>query len=127
VRLPEQTEGITVQLRRSLREAMRARDMVAVSALRSALAAIANAEAVPVSEGATPTSSPHFAAAAAGLGAAEAQRRELTEAEAGQIVQTEIAERLAAAAGYERGGHAEQAGQLRREAQALADITEGRR
>jgi hypothetical protein len=81
VHLPDQTEGITARLRRALREAMRARGMVAVSALRSALAAIANAEAVPVRDGGAPSSSsPHVAAAAASPGAAEAQRRDLTEA-----------------------------------------------
>jgi hypothetical protein len=97
--------------------------MVAVAALRSALAAIANAEAVPAGGGGrTPTTSPHVAGAAAGLGAGEAQRQRLTAAEIGQIVESEIGERQEAAADYERGGHAEQAARLRREAQALRDV-----
>jgi uncharacterized protein len=97
--------------------------MVAAAALRSALGAIANAEAVPVDRSATePTTSQHVAGAAAGLGAAEARRRGLTGAEVDQIVDAEIAERMAAAADYEGRGYAEQARRLRREARVLADI-----
>jgi hypothetical protein len=82
-----------------------------------------NAEAIPVSQaGPTATTSPHFAGAAAGVGAAEAQRRHRTEAQMHEIIDAEIAERLTAAAGYERGGHAEQGGRLRREAQVLRNV-----
>lgn len=102
--------------------------MVAASALRSALAAIANAEAVPADQSAAaPTTSQHVAGAAAGLGAGEARRRDLTDAEVGQIAGAEIAERMAAAADYESRGHAEQARRLRREARVLADIAGLRR
>jgi hypothetical protein len=87
------------------------------------LAAIGNAEAIPVSQtSATATSSPHFAGAAAGLGAAEAQRRVLTEGQIREIIDAEIAERLTAATGYESAGHTEQGGRLRREAQVLSDV-----
>jgi uncharacterized protein len=105
-----------------LRAALRSRDMVAAAALRSALGAIANAEAVLVDPSVAPTTSQHVAGAAAGLGAAEAQRRGLTGAEVDQIVDAEIAERMAAAADYEGRGYAEQARRLRREARVLADI-----
>jgi uncharacterized protein YqeY len=102
---------------------MRSRDVPAASALRSALAAISNAEAIPVSQsGTTATSSPHFAGAAAGLGAAEAERRVLTEAQIREIIDAEISERLSAATGYESAGHAEQGSRLRREAQVLDDV-----
>lgn len=114
------------RLRDALRAALRARDTVAASALRSALAAIANAEAVPLSEAAaTPTSSPHFAGAAAGLGAGEARRLNLSDEELAQIVQAEIDERLAAAADYERSGHADRADRLRGEAHALEGVCPG--
>ena len=94
--------------------------MVAASALRSALGAIGNAEAVrPGPEPATAAGSEHFAGAVAGLGAGEAERRGLGEAEVAGIVRTEIAERLAAAGEYERGGYAGRAGRLRREAAVL--------
>ncbi len=99
--------------------------MAAASALRTALSAIANAEAIPVSEGVThATTSPHFAGTAAGLGAAEAGRRSLTDDEVGQIVQAEVDERLTAAAEYESSGHADRADRLRREAQALAGVAQ---
>ncbi len=114
-------DDIRQRLRGALRAAMRSRDVRAASALRSALAAIDNAEAIPVSETrTTATTSPHFAGAAAGLGAAEAQRRSLTGRQICEVVEAEIAERVAAAANYE-GGHPEQASRLRREAQVLSD------
>jgi uncharacterized protein YqeY len=70
------------------------------------------------------TSSPHIAAAAAGLGAAEAARRQLSPAQVAAIVQAEIDERLDAAARYESAGHADRAARLRAQAQALAAAAE---
>jgi hypothetical protein len=57
----------------------------------------------------------------AGLGAAEAQRRHLTEADITAIVRAEAAERDAAASQYERAGHAGQAAGLRHGTRALLD------
>jgi len=57
-------------LRRGLLVAMRSRDATAVSALRSAIAALDNAEVVAV-ETSVGTSSEHLAGAVAGLGAAD--------------------------------------------------------
>jgi len=54
-----------------------------------------------------------------GLGAAEAQRRHLSEAEIEEIVRTEVAERQTAAQTYEQTGHPDQAERLRQEAQVL--------
>ena len=105
-------------LQAALTGALRRWDKVAASALRSGLSALANAEAVsPVPLAGT--SSPHIAGAAAGLGAAEAPRRTLSPAEVEQVIAAEISERLAAADGYDQAGHAERAGQLRREADVL--------
>ena len=131
------------RLQLALTAALGARDMVAVAALRSALAAISNAEAVPppavaaagdsgsaapVTSTGGPSSggagSPHVAAAAAGLGAAEAERRRLSPAQVADIVQAEIGERLDAAARYESAGHADRATRLRAQAQALAAAAE---
>ena len=112
-------EAIGDRLRQALRDAMRARDSVAVSALRSALAALDNAGAVPPGPAPAAASGPHFAGAAAGLGAGEVPRRGLAAGEAEQIVRAEIAEREAAAAGYEGAGHGEQARRLRQEARIL--------
>lgn len=66
-------DGTTRQrLQLALRAALKARDTVATSALRSALAAIDNASAVPArpSPG-VGTGSVHIAGAASGLGASE--------------------------------------------------------
>jgi hypothetical protein len=109
-------------LEAALRAALRARDQVARSALRSALAAIDNATAVPRDQAAAPADSPHVAGAVAGLGAAEAGRRRLAEADLEAIVRAEIAERLAAAAGYDQAGQPEAAGRLRAEADVLRRV-----
>jgi uncharacterized protein len=120
------------RLQLALREALKARDAVAVSALRSALAAIDNAGAVPGPASCGPasgdpapaarTDGPHFAGAAAGLGAGEAERRRLTEADIEQIVCAEVAERQAAVQDYDRAGHPDQAERLRHEARILLSI-----
>lgn len=100
-----------------------------MSALRSALGAIGNAEAVdpgtagPGRPGAS--GSIHFAGAAAGLGAAEAERRHLAEADVAAIVRAEAAEREAAASQYERSGNAGRAAELRRGTRALLDALDG--
>ena len=121
----DQPDGdVRASLRRALGAALRARDPVAASALRSALGALGNAEAVPSPQ--TPASSVgsrYIAGAGAGLGAGEAQRRRLSESEAAAIVRAEIAERLAAASDYERSGRTDRAGRLRREAQVLTSAS----
>ena len=109
------------RLRDALPAAMKARDRVAVAALRSALAAIDNAEAVD----GTPTNGMAIERSPVGVGAAELPRRELTAEQVEQIVRAELAEREDAALGYERGGQTDRAAQLRAEiavlAQALGD------
>jgi uncharacterized protein YqeY len=100
-------------LRRDLAAAMRARDAVAVSALRTALAAIENAEAV------RPGPSP-VAGSVLGLGAGDVPRRDLTAGDVDRIVRAEKAELLAAAGEYERRGQAARAERLRAEAEVLA-------
>lgn len=74
--------------------AMRARDAVTVSALRSALAALGNAEAVP--SGDRPRAGA-MEEAALGVGAADVPRRELSEDEVRAVVEQEVAERVQAA------------------------------
>ena len=60
-----------------------------------------------------------------GLGAAEAERRALSGTEIAAIVQAEVAERLAAAAGYHEAGHSARAGRLHREAAVLRAVLGG--
>jgi uncharacterized protein YqeY len=113
-------DDVRARLRRALGAALRARDQVAASALRSTLGALGNAEAIPPPQKpASSVGSTYIAGAAAGLGAGEAPRRRLSEPEATAILRAEIAERLAAAADYERSGRSDRAGRLRREAQVL--------
>jgi uncharacterized protein len=113
------------RLQVALKAALKERDAAAVSALRSALAAIGNAEALPAPPAESGRAGQYVAGSVAGLGAAEASRRHLTEAEIAAIVRTEIADRHAAAAGYEQAGHADRVDRLRREADALAALVSG--
>ena len=107
-------------MRRALGDALKARDAGTVSALRSAMSAIGNAEAVEPGPGRPAgTGSAHFAGAVAGLGAGEAERRRLTEADVAAIVRQEAAERHAAAGEYERAGYAAEAARLRQGTRAL--------
>jgi uncharacterized protein len=118
---------ITARLRAALSQALSSRDAVAVAVIRSALGAISNAEAVPPPAGARATaSSEHVAGAVAGLGAAEAERRQLTEAEVAVIVAAEIADRRAAADHYVRLRRGDQAERLRREADVLTGLLDER-
>jgi uncharacterized protein YqeY len=115
--------GIRARLRRALAEALRARDTIAVSALRSALGAIGNAEAVePGAVAPAGSAGPHVAGAVSGLGAAEVPRRSLSPAQIERIVRAEAAEREDAARGYEQAGQADRAGRLRREARLLLAV-----
>ncbi|MFJ2833122.1 hypothetical protein ACIPC1_37205 [Streptomyces sp. NPDC087263] len=96
---------------------MRARDKAAVSALRATLAALDNAEAVPVGEaelrGVALEQSP------VGVGTTEAARRELSESDVVAVVRAEAAERLEVAAQLTAPAHADHAARLRAEAAVL--------
>ncbi|NNH72726.1 hypothetical protein HLB23_23155 [Nocardia uniformis] len=103
------------RMRTALSAAIKARDRRAASALRSALAAIDNAESVDV----TDTRAGAIEASAVGPGAAEVTRRDLTETDIERIVRAEIDERHSAATDYERAGYPDRAADLRAEADAL--------
>jgi uncharacterized protein len=105
------------RLRDALPVALKARDRVAVAALRSTLAALDNAEAVAGPASAGPLS---IERSAVGVGAAEVARRELTGADVEEIVRAEVAEREAAASDYDRAGRTDRAEQLRAEVRVLA-------
>jgi uncharacterized protein YqeY len=113
-------------MRDALPEAMRARDRAAVSALRATLAALDNAEAVPLDE--MDETAPRAAALEAspvGAGATEAARRELSEEEMVDVVRAEAAERLEAAAHLTAPAHADRAERLRTEAAVLLRFLDG--
>jgi uncharacterized protein len=114
--------SLTTRLRTALTEAMSSRDVTAAAAIRSALGAIGNAEAIAGPAQPARTSSQYVAGAVSGLGRAEATRKQLSGPEISGIVAAEIAEREAAAAQFDILGHAGQAERLRREALVLAEI-----
>ncbi|MGW5353962.1 hypothetical protein ACWERV_26010 [Streptomyces sp. NPDC004031] len=108
---PAAPDTLQQRLRAALPAAMRARDKATLALLRSTLAAIENAEAVDLPD--APRGSLAIEQTPVGAGAAEAARRELTEADVEGIVRAELAEREAAAEAYDRAGQAAQAEQLR--------------
>jgi uncharacterized protein YqeY len=109
----------------ALRDAMKARDKVAVGALRSVLGEIGNAEAVPV-DGSSPSNSDAeetpFAGSVEGLGGGEADRRELTDADVISIVQSAMAERLTASEEYRTLGRDDAADVLDAEVAVLRSV-----
>jgi uncharacterized protein len=118
---PGNAGSLRERLRGALPRAMKARDAVAVAALRSTLAAIDNAEAVDPARAPAPGAGQvEVAGAVVGLGAGEVERRSLTEAQMEEIVRTEVADRRAAAHDYQRRGRHEQAERLRGEAEVLS-------
>lgn len=106
------------RLKVELTAAMRSKDRAAVAALRSALGAIDNAEAVPAPPPPGPGETP-IAGAVAGVGATEAARRRLTESDIAGIVEAEIADLRAGADDYDRLGRPDRAAELRAGADAL--------
>ena len=115
--------SLRVRMRQALPEAMRARDKVAVSALRTTLAVLDNAEAVPVEE--TVTHGLALEQSPVGVGATEAARRELSEQHVAEIVRAKATERLHAAAQLPAHAHADRAARLRAEAAVLLRFLDG--
>jgi uncharacterized protein YqeY len=108
-----------------LRDAMKRRDRIAMAVLRSALAAIDNAEAPPGGDVASSmVVSEHVAASAEGLGAAEVARLVLTERDMLGIVAGEARDREHAAIEYDDLGQRERAERLRAEAAVLRSIVD---
>ena len=103
----------------ALTEAMRARDKVAVSALRSALSAVANAEAVAID---TMPRAGAVESAAVGAGAADAPRRRLTEADVRLIVGAEVAEHDRSAAHLRDAGRPDDADRVAAQAAVLREL-----
>jgi len=107
-------------LRRDLAMAMKARQPDAVAALRAAIAAIDNAEAVPAPEARQAATSSHIAGARAGLGAAEAARRDLSDSDQRAILRDKITGYTAEADRYEALGQPDAAARLRTQARLLS-------
>jgi uncharacterized protein len=109
------------RLRAALLTARKDRDTARVSALRSALSAIDNAE-TPDGARVDAPSSGTIAGGVVGLGAAEVARRQLSDTQIRELVRAEVDERLSAAGEFSAGGHDERAAMLRTEAAALTDL-----
>ena len=107
------------RLRHDLTLALKARDAVAVAALRSAIAVIENAEAVESESSSREMGSGHIAGATAGVGSSDVARRELSDADMAAIVNAQVEERLQAADQYEQLGRWDAAHRLKREAALL--------
>jgi uncharacterized protein YqeY len=112
-------------IRDALQVAMKDRDRVATAALRSALAAIDNAEAVDASL-APPEQPGHIAGGVVGLGAGEVARSTLTDHDVRAIVREAIAERERAAAQYDELHRHDDAARLRTETSVLAAVLDDR-
>ena len=113
------TPALREQMSAALTQAMKARDEVTVSALRSTLGALANAEAVGVGTSVAGAGSKDVAGSSPGVGSSEAVRRTLAGREAADLVQTEAVEREDAARGYEAAGQSARAERLRAEATVI--------
>ena len=108
------------ELRNRLLIARKDRNAVRVSALRSALSAIDNAE---TPDGPAPSAGA-ISDSAMGLGAAEVPRRSLTDAELRALIRAEVDERVEAAAQLAAGGRPERADDLLAEAAVLTALLE---
>ncbi|WP_078287774.1 hypothetical protein [Mycobacterium sp. D16R24] len=106
-------------MRTDLTAAMKARNSVAVSALRTAIAAIDNAESVD-DTARTRLDNTHIAGATRGLGSAEAARKVLSPADVRAILRAQIDDRTAEAERYDTLGQAQAAARLRQEAAVIA-------
>ena len=110
-------------LQAELANALQQRDRPVASAVRTALAALANAEAVPTA-GDLDTSSgtAHVAGAAWGLASTEAQRRDLSREQQHALIADERSQLLAHAERLTRMCRLDEADGARRAAATLGDI-----
>lgn len=108
-------------LRAELRAAQLKRASHAVEVLRETLAAIDNAESVD-SSAAVPSQEEAFAGSVAGLGAAEAPRRQLSPEDVLEIVEKELQDRREAMATYVTHGRHDEARTLQLQIELLEAI-----
>ncbi|WKG05477.1 glutamyl-tRNA amidotransferase [Mycolicibacterium sp. HK-90] len=109
------------KLRESLLAARKSRDATSVTAIRSALSAIDNAETPQPDQTDTRTGGA-IAGAVTGVGSTEMARRVLTDREVRDLIRAEIDERLAAADQYTANGHSDRASDLQSQAAVLTQL-----
>jgi hypothetical protein len=113
--MTDSTSDLRAKMRADLTAAIRGRDRLAIATLRSFLAAIDSAEAIPEDE----------AANLRAAGRVEAPRRDLTAEGLARLLEADIRERQAAAEQYRRLGRDEKARDLLAGAELLATYLEG--
>jgi uncharacterized protein len=113
-------EALRAALRRGLTAALKARQPDAVAALRTAIAAIDNAEAVAAPDTSAPATSARIAGAHSGVGSAEAPRRRLDSGRVRSILRDQITEHTREADRYDALGRTDVARRLRDQARLLA-------
>ena len=109
---------VRATLRAAITRAMKQRDREAAGIYRTALAAIDNAEAVPIGE---PERAGAIEQSPVGVGRAEATRRQLSAAEMTDVVRREAQEREAAAESL-ADANPQAADRLRHAARLLLDL-----
>ena len=109
------------RLRAGISAAMKQRDRSTVAVLRSALAALDNAEAVPAQEHGHESLA--IEATPVGVGVREVARRDLSDDDLVRLLHAEIGERRDAARMYEQVGQHERARELDQEADTLSGFT----
>ena len=118
------TDELIERLRAARTAAMRERRTPEVAALRSALSAVANAEAVDASQ-APSQDSEVIAGAVTGVGAGEVARRQLSETEIRSIVQAEADDHRRSAQEYDALDRPDQAAARRAGADAIEQAIAG--
>jgi uncharacterized protein len=112
-------EELRAHLRDDLKAAMRAGQRETVALLRTLIAAVDNAEAVPVDESAARSHRQGFA-----TGGAEAARKILSRKALANLLADEAQSRRAAALSYRAGGESVRAEALEREAAMVEGYSE---
>ncbi|MFD7792474.1 hypothetical protein [Streptomyces sp. NPDC059759] len=119
--VPEDAQALRSLLRTDLVAATKARRTEAVSALRTAIAVIDNAEAVEApAQASVHAVSEHVAGAGAGVGSTEAERRVLSLDDVRALLQAQVDDRTGEADRYDTHGQRDAALRLRREADVLS-------
>jgi uncharacterized protein len=117
----DRTQALRAALRHGLTTALKARDAEALAALRTAIAAIDNAEAIATTDTRRPVTSADIAGAGSGVGSTEAVRQSLSLGQLRDIVREQITEYAREADRYDALGQPDAAHRLRRRARILAD------
>ncbi|MFJ8796409.1 hypothetical protein [Streptomyces sp. NPDC102487] len=126
MQVPEDAQALRSLLRTDLVAAMKARRTEAVSALRTAIAVIDNAEAVDTpAQASVHTVSEHVAGARTGVGSTEAERRILSLDDVRALLQAQVDDRTSEADRYDTYGQRDAALRLRREADVLRQYLVG--